>query len=179
MARKAAGLQPVRLNAALSRGCQLHAQYLKLNAKSPAGNGLAVHHEDANLPGTTPEDAGGQKSVIAAVLNPQTCVEDWMATLYHRIPILTPNLGAGQGFGRADRRAEMGVRTRHGKWPDGTMKMGRSVMRWHRELDRNRCPGLRRVGRHGSGRLGTTYCLRNSQSCVSTISRTTRTSILI
>jgi len=99
--RKAAGLSSVRLDAALSRGCQSHARYLSLNAKRPAGNGLAVHREDADLPGATPE--GGQaaeKSVIAVVLDPQTCVDGWMATLYHRIPILTPNLER-IGFGHA------------------------------------------------------------------------------
>ncbi len=99
--RKAAGLRAVRLDASLSQGCQSHARYLSLNANHPAGRGLAVHREDASLPGATPEGTRAAKaSVIAIVLDPQTCVEGWMATLYHRVPILTPNLER-IGFGHA------------------------------------------------------------------------------
>jgi uncharacterized protein YkwD len=97
--RKAAGLPPVRLDAELSSGCQSHARYLSLNEKRPAAQGLAVHREDMDLPGATPEGARAAKaSVIAIVLDPQTCVEGWIATLYHRIPILTPDLER-VGFG--------------------------------------------------------------------------------
>jgi len=38
--------------------------------------------------------------MAAVVLDPRTCVEGWMATLYHRIPILAPNLER-VGFGHA------------------------------------------------------------------------------
>lgn len=100
-ARKAAGLKPVRLDAELSRGCQSHARYLSLNQNRPAAQGLAVHHEDADLPGATPEGARAAKeSVIAVLLDPQTCVDGWMATLYHRVPIMTPDLER-VGFGHA------------------------------------------------------------------------------
>jgi uncharacterized protein YkwD len=99
--RKAAGLSLVRLDDELSSGCQSHARYLSLNAKRPAGNGLAVHRENADLPGATPAGAkAAEKSVIAVVLDPQACVDGWMATLYHRIPILAPNLER-VGFGHA------------------------------------------------------------------------------
>jgi len=99
--RKTAGLQPVRLDASLSEGCQRHAHYLSVNAKLPAAQGLAVHRENATLTGATPEGARAAKaSVIAVVLDPQTCVDGWMATLYHRIPILTPDLER-IGFGHA------------------------------------------------------------------------------
>jgi uncharacterized protein YkwD len=99
--RKAAGLNPVRLDDALSRGCQSHARYLSLNQNRPAARGLAVHHQDANLPGATSEGArAAEKSVIAVLLDPETCVDGWMSTLYHRIPILTPNLER-IGFGQA------------------------------------------------------------------------------
>jgi uncharacterized protein YkwD len=100
-ARKAAGLNAVRLDAELSRGCQAHARYLVLNQKRPEGNGLAVHRENPELPGATPEGAKAAKeSVIAVMLDPQSCVEGWMATLYHRIPILAPNVER-IGFGHA------------------------------------------------------------------------------
>jgi hypothetical protein len=60
-----------------------------------------MHRQEANLPGASPEGARAAKeSVIAVVLDPQTCVENWMATLYHRIPILTPNLER-IGFGHS------------------------------------------------------------------------------
>ncbi|MHB1423015.1 MAG: CAP domain-containing protein [Gemmataceae bacterium] len=99
--RKAAGLSTVRLDADLSRGCQAHARYLALNHQRSATLGLGVHREDADLPGASPQGAKAAKeAVIAVVLDPQTCVENWMATLYHRIPILTPNLER-VGFGHA------------------------------------------------------------------------------
>jgi uncharacterized protein YkwD len=99
--RKAAGLSAVRLDESLSHGCQLHARYLAINAKHPSGKGMAVHQEDDTLPGATPEGARAAKgSVIAVVLDPVTCVDGWLATLYHRIPILAPNLER-IGFGHA------------------------------------------------------------------------------
>src|SRR5262249_31142347 len=99
--RKAAGLRPVRLDAELSRGCQLHARYLARNARHPAAQGMGVHQEDSSLSGATPEGTRAAKSAVMAVLlAPQTCVEGWMATLYHRIPLLAPNLER-IGFGHA------------------------------------------------------------------------------
>jgi uncharacterized protein YkwD len=99
--RKAAGLSTVRLDPELSRGCQAHARYLALNAKHASGQGMAVHREDDTLPGATPEGARAAKgAVIAVVLDPLTCVDGWMSTLYHRIPILVPNLER-IGFGHA------------------------------------------------------------------------------
>jgi len=91
--RKAAGLPLVRLDAELSRACQSHARYLALNHHRPAAQGMGVHRQDAELPGASPEGARAAKeSVIAVMLNPQMCVDYWMATLYHRIPLLRPDL---------------------------------------------------------------------------------------
>jgi uncharacterized protein YkwD len=99
--RKTAGLPPVRLDGELSRGCQSHARYLALNHQHPAVLGMGVHGQDAKLPGASPEGARAAKeSVIAIVLDPQTCIENWTATLYHRIPILAPDLER-VGFGHA------------------------------------------------------------------------------
>lgn len=99
--RKIAGLMPVRLDAELSKGCQSHARYLVLNARRLEGQGMNVHREDLTLPGASPAGASAAKeSVIAIVLDPQICVENWMATLYHRIPLLAPNLDR-VGFGIA------------------------------------------------------------------------------
>jgi uncharacterized protein YkwD len=99
--RKAAGLSTVRLDSELSGGCQAHARYLALNAKHASGQGMAVHREDDTLAGATPEGARAAKgAVIAVVLDPVTCVDGWMSTLYHRIPMLAPNLER-IGFGHA------------------------------------------------------------------------------
>lgn len=105
-ARKAAGLPAVRLDAELSRGCQSHARYLSLNQKRGAAHGLAVHRQDTELPGASPEGAQAAKeSVIAVVLDPESCVEDWLATLYHRVPLLTTDLErVGFGHARIDGR---------------------------------------------------------------------------
>jgi len=58
------------------------------------------------LPGATPEGARAAKeSVIATLLDPQICVENWMATLYHRVPVLTANLErVGFGYARMNGR---------------------------------------------------------------------------
>lgn len=100
--RRRAGLPPVVLDAELSRGCQAHARYLLLNTGQPSTRGLGIHKEDAKLPGYTAEgEAAGQASVIAAGVPPVAAVEDWMATLYHRVPLLNPALGhVGFGLGR-------------------------------------------------------------------------------
>jgi uncharacterized protein YkwD len=99
--RKAAGLPMVRLDAELSRACQSHARYLALNHHRPAAQGMAVHRQVAELPGASLFGARAAKeSVIAVMLDPQKCVENWMATLYHRIPLLRPDLER-IGFGHA------------------------------------------------------------------------------
>jgi uncharacterized protein YkwD len=99
--RKLAGLSPVRLDPELSRGCRAHARYLAQNQRQAAVQGMGVHRQDEKLPGASPEGAKAAKeSVIAVLLDPYACVEGWMATLYHRIPILTPNLER-VGFGLA------------------------------------------------------------------------------
>jgi uncharacterized protein YkwD len=99
--RKAAGLSLVRLDAELSHDCQSHARYLARNHRRPEVQGMGMHRQNPDLPGASPQGArAAKKSVIAIVLDPQTCIENWVATLYHRIPILTPNLER-IGFGHA------------------------------------------------------------------------------
>jgi uncharacterized protein YkwD len=91
--RKAAGLSPVKLDADLSRACHLHARYLVTNSGHPALGGLGVHREDPNLPHATPEGAkAGKAAVICWAPDPLTCVDDWVSTFYHRIPLLSPQL---------------------------------------------------------------------------------------
>jgi uncharacterized protein YkwD len=99
--RQTAGLAPVELDDDLSKGCQAHARYLARNARSPVIRGMGIHKEDPSLPGATAEGArAGHAAVIAILLDPPSVVEGWMATLYHRIPLLTPDLQR-VGFGHA------------------------------------------------------------------------------
>jgi uncharacterized protein YkwD len=91
--RRDAGLMPVVLDDELTRGCQLHARYLLRNLKHPATQGLGIHDEDPKLPGYTAEGkkAGGD-SVIASGIPPLAAIDDWVATFYHRVPLLDPEL---------------------------------------------------------------------------------------
>jgi uncharacterized protein YkwD len=92
-ARKQAGLAPVTIDEKLSRGCHLHARYISRNIDHPRVQGLGIHAEDESLPGATDEGArAGKASVIAVISDPADSVENWLATLYHRIPLLDPNL---------------------------------------------------------------------------------------
>jgi uncharacterized protein YkwD len=98
--RKLAGLAPVVLDTELSRGCQAHARYLALNDGHPATVGLKAHHEDMTLPGASEagDKAGAASDISIGEPSPLLSVDTWMATLYHRVPILEPNLKS-VGFG--------------------------------------------------------------------------------
>jgi uncharacterized protein YkwD len=101
--RAAVGLPPVALDAKLSKDCKAHAEYMRLNKDSDAIAGLNAHHQRPNLPGAS---AGGAACGEAAdlffdVSDFQVAVDGWMATLYHRRPILTPTLERiGVGYSR-------------------------------------------------------------------------------
>ena len=104
--RAIAGLAPVTLDADLSLGCRNHARYLALNPRHPATQGLGAHKEDAKLPGATPQGAkaGMAADIALGDIEPLHALDGWMATLYHRIPLLDPHLQR-IGFGCA--RGEM------------------------------------------------------------------------
>jgi uncharacterized protein YkwD len=95
--RKLAGLGPVRLDASISQGCVAHAHYLARN--SGQSGGLNVHSERADLAGYTPGGAvSAMRSVImqsmgfSRTLWQVDAVDGWIATLYHRLPLLHPDL---------------------------------------------------------------------------------------
>jgi uncharacterized protein YkwD len=92
--RRRAGLAPVRLDPELSRGCVAHAEYLARNVDQPATQGLGGHEEDAALPGYSEEGRRAGKSAVIAIggVDPVRAVDGWMATLYHRTPLLNPRL---------------------------------------------------------------------------------------
>jgi hypothetical protein len=99
--RKKAGLAPVVLDAALSKGCQNHASYLLQNKDNPATRGLGAHDEDPALPGYTEEGKKAGKSSDIHFIDPVRAVDGWMASLFHRTPILEPSL-AKIGFGAVE-----------------------------------------------------------------------------
>jgi len=99
--RLKAGVPQVRLNSLLSRGCDLHALYL---SKNP-WKGLGGHEEDPLGAGFTEEGArAGKRSVISPFApheTPLEAMDSLIATLYHRISVLHPQLvevGIGWAF---------------------------------------------------------------------------------
>ncbi|HEV3262789.1 MAG TPA: CAP domain-containing protein, partial [Gemmataceae bacterium] len=109
--RRLAGLQPVTVDADLCRGCLAHARYLVRNTGHPSLQGLGMHMEDDTLPGYTPEgQKAGKGSVITNDGTPGDSVAGWMATLYHRLPLLNPRLRTiGFGYARLPDQQWMSV----------------------------------------------------------------------
>ncbi|MCE9572357.1 MAG: CAP domain-containing protein [Deltaproteobacteria bacterium] len=101
--RAAAGLPPVKLDAKLSKGCMEHAAYMRANRGTDAMAGLNAHTQRPNLPGATPAGAacGKAADLFPGVSDLQVAVDGWMASLYHRRPVLTPSLARiGVGYAR-------------------------------------------------------------------------------
>ena len=105
--RARAGLGRVRLSPALSKACDLHALYLSKNEVK----GLSGHDEDPKAAGYTEEGAkAGKRSVISPFSpqeSPLEAVESLVATLYHRVSLLQPELSE-VGIGWAFRRDGLG-----------------------------------------------------------------------
>ena len=101
--RAAAGLSPVTLDAKLSKGCMEHANYMRLNKDSDAMAGLNAHHQRPKLRGASAAGAacGKAADLFFGVSDLEVAVDGWMATLYHRRPILSPTLERiGVGYAR-------------------------------------------------------------------------------
>lgn len=91
--RAAAGLAPVKLSEKMSAACTAHARYLVVNNGKPGTGGMDAHNELADLPGYTKEGAvAASRSVISFSSKPSEAINSWMSELYHRIPLLQPNL---------------------------------------------------------------------------------------
>jgi cysteine-rich secretory family protein len=91
--RKAAGLEPVAIDPVLSKGCAAHAAYLVTNVDHPSTQGLGLHSEDPKLPGYTKEgERAGKASVIFLGREGDQAVDGWMASFFHRIPLLQSRL---------------------------------------------------------------------------------------
>lgn len=94
--RKAAHLQPLELDRALCDGCAAHGRYLIENQTKLD---LSVHEEDPKAAGYSKEgEQAAKASVIIGGAGPLpgsgsiTTIDIWMGSLYHRIPLLRPNL---------------------------------------------------------------------------------------
>jgi uncharacterized protein YkwD len=97
--RKVAGLPNVTVDPELSRACRAHASYLVQNAGHPATHGLGVHDEEASLPGFS--EAGRAAAKASVIITSEgtrssvvvfQSVDGWMATFFHRIPLINPDL---------------------------------------------------------------------------------------
>ncbi|HEY5933478.1 MAG TPA: CAP domain-containing protein [Kofleriaceae bacterium] len=93
--RRRAGMPPVIYDNTLSQGCHEHAQYLVLNRSTHATYHLNAHHQDPKLPGATPAGAacGAHADLSHSVENIPDAVHGWMASLYHRQPVIAPYNG--------------------------------------------------------------------------------------
>jgi len=92
--RAAVGLSAVTLDARLSKGCMEHARYMQLNKDSDAMAGLNAHQQRPRLRGASAAGAacGKAADLFFGVSDLEVAVDGWMATLYHRRPILSPTL---------------------------------------------------------------------------------------
>jgi len=95
--RVLAGLRPVAEDAAMTRACGLHAKYLIANSVK-ADENFVAHEQKPDLPGYTPEGARcAENSVIISQIELESAYDFWMATPFHRIPLLNPSLTRAGG----------------------------------------------------------------------------------
>lgn len=103
--RAIAGVPAVTLDAKASAGCMEHARYMLLNANTDAMAGLNAHQQRADLPGASPAGAacGKAADLFPNVADLATAVDGWMDSLYHRRPMLSPQLARiGVGYAKTD-----------------------------------------------------------------------------
>jgi hypothetical protein len=124
--RQNAGLTPVKLDRQFSAGCMEHANYMVQNQGTDAMAGLNPHIQRPNLPGASAAGAACAKAadLFLGVSDLGVAIDEWMAGMYHRRPMLDPNLERiGIGYARlpdgmltAALRFENATR-RGGNWP--------------------------------------------------------------
>src|SRR5215470_17474486 len=92
--RATVGLSAATLDANLSKGCMEHTRYMQLNKDSDAMVGLNAHTQRPRLKGASAAGAacGKAADLFFGVSDLEVAVDGWMATLYHRRPILSPTL---------------------------------------------------------------------------------------
>lgn len=91
--RKIAGLDPVTYDAERSLGCVKHAKYLVLHDDRMWGeNSLDAHNEEEGLAGYSAEGKKAGQSAVIAWREPISSIDDHFNGLFHRVPILNPQL---------------------------------------------------------------------------------------
>jgi hypothetical protein len=124
--RKLAGLTPVKLDPKLSAGCMEHANYMVQNQGTDAMAGLNPHTQRSDLPGATSAGAACAKAadLFPGVADLGVAIDAWMAGVYHRRPMLDPQLERiGVGYARLPDGMLMAAlrfenaRRRGGGWP--------------------------------------------------------------
>ncbi len=109
-ARKTCGLNPVQLSVTRSIACQKHSRYLVLNKDSPLVQGLKAHEEFKGLKGYSAEGAEVGKHSVIHYVAPSQAIDDWLASFYHRVPLLQPNLKeVGIGYYRQGKEWACGI----------------------------------------------------------------------
>jgi hypothetical protein len=94
--------ETVNLERELSEQSRKHARYLVLNPEQREV-WPGAHEEYADCEGFSPEGAwAGGHSVIHFTPDPVEAIDGWMATFYHRLPLLEPGL-FGVGYGNSGR----------------------------------------------------------------------------
>ena len=146
--RQLAGLTLVKLDPKLSAGCMEHANYMVQNQGTDAMARLNPHSQRSNLPGAS---AAGVACAKAADLFPGVsdlgvAIDAWMAGVYHRRPMLDPQLERiGVGYARLPDGMLMAAlrfenaRRRSGDWPvaypaDRQTDSQPDPQSWHRWL---------------------------------------------
>ncbi|MEE2887163.1 MAG: CAP domain-containing protein [Planctomycetota bacterium] len=92
--RAQAGLGPCRLDAEATAACVEHARYLALHPEHHQWP--AAHEQDPAKEGFTPR---GMRCAMRSVIvidarGAARSIDGWMGTIYHRLPLLSPNIGA-------------------------------------------------------------------------------------
>ena len=94
--RRRLQLATVELDERLSRACVKQGQYVDLvrgeGEQSWKFKGAATPHEAVRgLPGYSPAGALGGMTSVVAFSTPEECVKGWMASFFHRIPLINPD----------------------------------------------------------------------------------------
>jgi hypothetical protein len=84
---------PLELDPTLGAGCSAHAAYLELN-RAQLARWPEVHSEYPDKPGYSSPGAwaGAHSLVGSATLDARATLDAWLATFYHRVPLLDPGL---------------------------------------------------------------------------------------
>ncbi|MBV8526714.1 MAG: hypothetical protein JOZ75_00205 [Candidatus Dormibacteraeota bacterium] len=110
--RAQAGLPAVQLDPHLTDSAMSHAFYWLFNNASPSVAGLGIHQESQGLPGFS-GTGPGQRAIAWGYSTDRTAedithrgtptagVDDWVNSVFHRFPILRPDLVA-IGYGQAE-----------------------------------------------------------------------------